>query len=55
MSHIAYVTAAYLGAALTIVGLALWILLDQRARRRELKDLEARGIRRRAQRTDGKP
>ncbi|WP_265517847.1 heme exporter protein CcmD [Nitratireductor luteus] len=52
MNHIAYVTAAYLGSALAIAGLALWILLDQRARKRELKELEARGVRRRAQRTD---
>ena len=48
MTHAAYVIAAYGISALAIAGLAAWILLDQRARRRELADLERRGIRRRS-------
>lgn len=48
MSHAAYVAAAYGLSALIIGALVAWILLDQRARRRELAELEAAGIRRRS-------
>ena len=48
MTHLAYVAAAYVIAALAILGLVGWILLDQSAQRRALKELEARGIRRRS-------
>ena len=47
-AHVAYVVAAYGVSALTLAGLALWILIDQRARRREIAALEAAGIRRRS-------
>lgn len=49
-SHAAYVAAAYGLSALVIVALVGWILADQRARRRELAELEARGVRRRSDR-----
>ena len=48
MNHALFVTAAYLVSALGLGGLALWILLDQRARRREIAALEAAGTRRRS-------
>ena len=48
MSHVAYVTAAYAITALALLGLAGWILIDQRAQKRALDDLDRRGIRRRA-------
>jgi heme exporter protein D len=48
VSHVAYVTAAYGVTILVIAGIAAWLLLDSRARRRELADLEARGVRRRS-------
>ena len=48
MNHTLFVTAAYLVSALGLGGLALWILLDQWARRREIAALEAAGTRRRS-------
>jgi heme exporter protein D len=48
--HALYVTAAYAITALALAGLIGWILFDQRARKRELADLEAAGVRRRSDR-----
>ncbi|HLW27791.1 MAG TPA: heme exporter protein CcmD [Kiloniellales bacterium] len=48
MTHFAYVTAAYAFSALALAALLGWILLDQAARKRELADLERRGVRRRS-------
>ena len=47
-THALYVTAAYAITAFAIAGLILWVLFDQRARKRELSQLEAAGIRRRS-------
>jgi heme exporter protein D len=47
-AHALYVTAAYGITAVTLAGLIGWVLLDQRARKRELAELEAAGIRRRS-------
>lgn len=52
MSHAAYVAAAYLASVIGIVGLVAWILYDQAAQKRALKELEARGIRRRSARRE---
>lgn len=49
MSHAAFVTLSYAAAAVIIGGLTLSIWLDGRARKRELADLEAAGIRRRSE------
>jgi heme exporter protein D len=46
--HALYVAAAYAITAVILVGLIGWILLDQRARRRDLAELEASGVRRRS-------
>ena len=55
-THDLYVAAAYGIAVVALAGLIGWILLDQRARRRELAELEAAGIRRRSDRSgDKKP
>lgn len=51
-AHGLYVTAAYGISALALAGLIGWILLDQRARRREMAELEASGIRRRSDRRE---
>ena len=51
-AHALYVTAAYGVSALAIAGLIAWALLDSRARRRELAELEAGGVRRRSDRKD---
>lgn len=47
-AHALYVTAAYAITATVLAGLIGWVLLDQRARKRELAELEAAGIRRRS-------
>ena len=47
-AHALYVASAYGISALALAGLALWIVADQRALRRELAALEAAGIRRRS-------
>jgi len=46
--HALYVTAAYSVTAIVIAGLIGWLLIDQFARRRELAELEASGVRRRS-------
>ena len=48
MSHVAFVSIAYAVTAVVIIAMIAWVLLDQRARSREIVDLEARGIRRRS-------
>ncbi len=47
-AHALYVTAAYTITVLALAGLIGWILLDQRARKRDLAELEAAGVRRRS-------
>jgi heme exporter protein D len=47
-AHAMYVTAAYVITVIVLLGLAAWLLTDQRARRRELAELEAAGVRRRS-------
>jgi heme exporter protein D len=48
MNHTLFVVAAYLVTAIGLGGLALWIVLDGRARRRELAALREAGVTRRA-------
>lgn len=50
MSHAAFIAAAYGVAALGLLGLTLALILDNRAQKRALADLEARGVRRRSER-----
>jgi heme exporter protein D len=50
MNHTLFVTAAYAVSALGLAGLGLWIVLDQRARQREMAEMEAAGIKRRSDR-----
>jgi heme exporter protein D len=47
-AHAGFILAAYLLTAVVLGGVFLWIILDGRAQRRRLADLEARGIRRRS-------
>lgn len=51
-THDLYVTVAYGVSALALAGLVAWVMLDLRSRRREMAELEARGIRRRSERKD---
>ncbi len=49
MNHDAYVFAAY-GISVLVIGLLVWwILADMAARRRELAELETRGVKRRSE------
>lgn len=48
MSHEAFVITSYTITALVVVGMVLWVVLDGRARRREIERLEAAGIKRRS-------
>ncbi|MCK0198452.1 heme exporter protein CcmD [Ancylobacter sp. 6x-1] len=50
--HAAFIIAAFAGSALVIGALIGWILLDGRAVRRSLDAMEARGVRRRSDRTE---
>ncbi len=51
-AHALYVTAAYGISALGIAALIAWVMLDQRARRRDMAELEASGMRRRSDRKE---
>lgn len=53
MSHEAFVFLSYAATALTLSGLLIGILLDGRARKRELAELEAQGVRRRSKPAGG--
>ena len=46
--HANFIIAAYVIAALVIIGLIVWVELDNRAQRRHLKNLHAQGVTRRS-------
>ena len=46
-NHIGFIVAAYAAAAVVVAGLIAWVLIDYRALRRTLADLDRRGITRR--------
>ena len=46
--HAGFIVSAYAIAALTVVALIAWVVLDHRAQRRRLAQLEARGVTRRS-------
>ncbi|MDK9696562.1 MAG: heme exporter protein CcmD [Siculibacillus sp.] len=55
-NHAGFILASYGLSALVIVVLFVWVAVDGRAQRRQLADLEARGIRRRSdRRAEGGP
>lgn len=47
-NHAGFIFASYGLSLLVVVGLFVWVILDGRAQRRSLAELEARGIRRRS-------
>jgi heme exporter protein D len=49
--HADFIIAAYAIAALVIIGLIVWVELDNRAQRRRLKNLHAQGVTRRSGQT----
>ena len=46
--HIGFIVAAYAAAAVVVSMLIAWVAVDYRAQRRNLADLELRGITRRS-------
>ena len=46
--HIGFIFASYAAAAVVVVGLIGWVTFDFRTQRRNLNDLEARGVTRRS-------
>jgi heme exporter protein D len=49
--HAAFIWAAYATVAVVLAGLVGWLVLDGRRQRQLVDELEARGVRRRSQRT----
>ena len=49
-NHAGFILAAYGIALMVILVLFVWIVVDGRSQRRQLADLEARGVRRRSAR-----
>ena len=47
--HAPFIIAAYAAAAAIVGGLIAWVMLDYRAQRRVLADLDARGVVRRSE------
>ena len=47
-AHAGFILAAYLLAAAVLIGMVVWTVVDGRAQRRRIADLEARGVRRRS-------
>jgi heme exporter protein D len=48
--HAAFIIAAYAVAFVVVALMIIWVVLDYRAQRRVLADLDARGIQRRSER-----
>ncbi|QJP16662.1 heme exporter protein CcmD [Starkeya sp. ORNL1] len=46
--HASFILAAYAGSAAVLAALVAWIMLDGRAVRRSLDEMDARGVRRRS-------
>jgi heme exporter protein CcmD len=53
--HAAFILAAYGAAALVLLALVTWVLLDYRTQRRALAALEARGATRRSAAAEMQP
>jgi len=52
--HAAFIVAAYAVTAIVVAVLIAWVWLDHRAQTRALADLDARGVRRRSDRTQAR-
>jgi heme exporter protein D len=49
--HADFIIASYVIAVLVVIGLIVWVELDNRAQRRQLKQLNAQGVTRRSGKT----
>ena len=52
--HAAFIWAAYATVAVVLAALVAWLVLDGRRQRQLVDELEARGVRRRSQRSSSK-
>jgi heme exporter protein D len=52
--HATFIWAAYAIVAAVVAGLVAWLVLDGRRQQRLVDELEARGVRRRSQRSSSK-
>ena len=48
INHLPFIVASYAAALVIVAGLIGWVMLDFRAQRRALADLEMRGLTRRS-------
>ena len=48
VAHAGFILASYAVAIVVIIGLIVWVIVDFRAQRRALGELEARGVTRRS-------
>jgi heme exporter protein D len=48
INHLPFIVGSYAAAFVVIAGLVAWVMIDFRAQRRALADLEMRGIARRS-------
>ena len=46
--HASFIIAAYAAAVMVVIGLIVWVEVDNRAQRRHLKRLHAQGVTRRS-------
>jgi heme exporter protein D len=53
--HAGFIVASYGAAVLILAALIAWVMLDHRAQRRALGELEARGAARPGRTTGGRP
>jgi heme exporter protein D len=51
--HAAFIWLSYTAAAICVLGLILWVWLDERRQRHRLAELERRGLRRRSEAQGG--
>ena len=55
MNHLGFIVASYVAAFAVIGGLVAWVMVDFRAQRRALADLELRGLTRRSASVGSEP
>lgn len=48
MTHTFYIGMSYAATGLMVLGLIIWVIADGKGRQRELRQLEAAGVRRRS-------
>ena len=52
MQHFGFILASYVASIVILGGIALWLVLDSRRQKQQLKALEQRGVRRRSAKSE---